>query len=114
MEKVECLFCLSLYRSDLLQASAHSNSIWEGEQPAMGEENVRDHLVKLNIFTSMRLDEIHPSALIELSDAIVRLLPVIYKINPPRKLKRDFLQGHVVIGQGVMALNCKRVGLDEI
>ena len=29
-----------------------------------------------------------------------------------RKLERDFLQGHVVIGQGVMALNCKRVDLD--
>jgi len=29
-----------------------------------------------------------------------------------RKLERDSLQGHVVIGQGVMALNWKKVDLD--
>ena len=28
-----------------------------------------------------------------------------YLKGPTRKLERDFLQGHVVIGQGVMALN---------
>ena len=28
------------------------------------------------------------------------------------KPERDFLQGHVAIGQGVAALNCKRVDLD--
>jgi len=28
-----------------------------------------------------------------------------YLKGPARKLERDFLQGHVVIGQGVMALN---------
>lgn len=39
MEKVECLFCLGFYRSDLLQASARNNNIWEAEeQPAVGEE----------------------------------------------------------------------------
>lgn len=44
-----------------------------------GKEKVRDSLVKLNVFTAMRLDDIHPSALKELSNVIVRLLPVIYK-----------------------------------
>lgn len=33
--------------------------------------------MKLNVFTPMRLDENHPSPLIELSDVIVRLLPAI-------------------------------------
>jgi len=28
------------------------------------------------------------------------------------KLERDFLQGHRVIGQGIMDLNCKRVDSD--
>jgi len=28
-----------------------------------------------------------------------------YLKGPTRKLERDFLQGHVVMGQGVMALN---------
>ena len=28
-----------------------------------------------------------------------------YLKGPTRKLEKDFLQGHVVIGQGVMALN---------
>jgi len=28
-----------------------------------------------------------------------------YLKGPARKLEKDFLQGHVVIGQGVMALN---------
>jgi len=28
-----------------------------------------------------------------------------YLKGPARKLKREFLQGHAVIGQGVMALN---------
>ena len=32
--------------------------------------------------------------------------------GPTRKLERDFLQGHVVIEQGVVALNWKRVYLD--
>ena len=32
--------------------------------------------------------------------------------GPTRKMERDFLQGPVVIGQGVMALNGKRVDLD--
>ena len=31
--------------------------------------------------------------------------------GPTRKLENDFLQGHVVIGQGGMALNSKRVDL---
>lgn len=80
MEKLECLFCLSFYRSDLLQTSAHNNSIWQAEQSAVGKEKkVRDYLVKLNVFTLVKLDEIHPRALIELSDVMVRLLPVIYR-----------------------------------
>ena len=29
--------------------------------------------------------------------------------GPTRKLERGFVQGHVVMGQGVMVLNCKRV-----
>ena len=37
-----------------------------------------------------------------------------YLKGPTGKLERDFLQGHVAIGQGVMALNCKRVDLDEM
>ena len=32
--------------------------------------------------------------------------------GPKRKLEREFLQGRVVIGQGVMALNRKRGDLD--
>lgn len=44
-----------------------------------GKKEVRDYLVKLNVFTPMKLDEIHPSALMELSDVTVRLLLVIYK-----------------------------------
>jgi len=35
-----------------------------------------------------------------------------YLKRPKRKLEKDFLQGHVVIGQGVMVLNYKRVDLD--
>ena len=35
-----------------------------------------------------------------------------YLKGPARELERDFLQGHGVIGQGVMALNCKRFRLD--
>ena len=35
-----------------------------------------------------------------------------YLEGPTRKLERDFLQGHTVIGQGVMALNSKTVDLD--
>jgi len=35
-----------------------------------------------------------------------------YLKGPTRKLERDFLQGHGVIGQGIMASSCKRVGLD--
>ena len=35
-----------------------------------------------------------------------------YLKGPTGKLERDFLQEHVVIGQGVMALNRKRVDLD--
>ena len=35
-----------------------------------------------------------------------------YVKGPTRKLERDFLQGHVVTGEGVMALNWKRVDLD--
>jgi len=31
--------------------------------------------------------------------------------GPIRKMERDYLQGHVGIGQGVMALNGKRVDL---
>jgi len=39
MEKVECLFFLSFYRSDLLEGSTHNNSIWEGKEwLAVGEE----------------------------------------------------------------------------
>ena len=34
------------------------------------------------------------------------------RLRPTRKLKMDLLQGHVVIGEGVMALNRKRVDLD--
>jgi len=34
--------------------------------------------------------------------------------GPARELERDFLQRHVLIGQGVMALNQKRVDLDWI
>ena len=33
-------------------------------------------------------------------------------MGPTRELQRDFLQGHVVIGQGVMVLNSKRGDLD--
>lgn len=44
-----------------------------------GKKKVRDYLVKLNVFTAPRLGDIHPSALKELSNVIVRLLPVIYK-----------------------------------
>lgn len=32
--------------------------------------------------------------------------------DPTGKLERDFLQGFVVIGRGVMVLNWKRVDLD--
>jgi len=35
-----------------------------------------------------------------------------YLKGPTRKLERDFLQGHVVIGQWVTALNWKRADLD--
>jgi len=35
-----------------------------------------------------------------------------YLKGPTRKLERDFLQGHVVLGQGVMILNGKRIDLD--
>jgi len=35
-----------------------------------------------------------------------------YLKGPTTKLERDFLQGHVGIGQGVIALSRKRVGLD--
>jgi len=35
-----------------------------------------------------------------------------YLKGPTRKLERDFLQGHVVIGQGVTASSWKRVDLD--
>jgi len=35
-----------------------------------------------------------------------------YLKGATRKLERDFLQGYIVIGQGVMGLNSKRVGLD--
>ena len=37
-----------------------------------------------------------------------------YLTGATGKPGRDFLQGQVVIGQGVMALNCKRADLDEI
>jgi len=35
-----------------------------------------------------------------------------YLKGPARKLERDLLQGHAVTGQGVVALNWKRVRLD--
>jgi len=35
-----------------------------------------------------------------------------YLKGPIGKMGRDFLAGPVVIGQGVMALNCKRVDVD--
>jgi len=34
-----------------------------------------------------------------------------YLKGPTREMERDFLQGHVGIGQGVMALNWKRADL---
>jgi len=37
-----------------------------------------------------------------------------YLKGPTRKLEREFLQGRVVTGQGIMALNWKRVDLDWI
>jgi len=35
-----------------------------------------------------------------------------YLKGTTRKLKRDFLQGHVVIGQGIVVVNRKSVVLD--
>jgi len=35
-----------------------------------------------------------------------------YLKGPARKLEKDFLQGQVVIGQGIMASSWKRVDLD--
>jgi len=35
-----------------------------------------------------------------------------YLKGPTRKLERDFLQGPVVIEQGAMVLNCKKLYLD--
>jgi len=35
-----------------------------------------------------------------------------YQKGPTRMLERDFLQGHVAIGQGGTAVNYKRVELD--
>jgi len=37
-----------------------------------------------------------------------------YLKGPTRELEKGFLQGQVVTGQGVMALNRKRVDLDHI
>lgn len=64
---------LSFYRSDWLQGSAVCGK--ENCQQ-LGKLNFRGCLVKLNVFTSMRLDE---SALMEVCGGIVGRLPVIYK-----------------------------------
>jgi len=46
------------------------------------------------------------------SDLCSHIAAVQYLKRPTRKLERDFLQGRVVIGQRVMALNGKRGDLD--
>jgi len=39
------------------------------------------------------------------SPAVIQIVAFQYSKGPTSKLERDVLQGHVVIGQGVMALN---------
>jgi len=77
-EKAEVHFCLCLHWQPL-SSPLLFDEMQDGDQrgkalPTVKEDQVQDHLRKVNVQKSMGSDEIHPRVLRELADGIVRTL----------------------------------------